>query len=258
MTEAPRLTAYDGLIDLVRRGDPDRHAATMAMPRALRDRLWPLWAFNLEVARAPWVTEQPLIAEMRLQFWADVLEEARPRAHEVAGPVHGMLAETPALRPVLARLIEARRQDIPRAAFSDKGFDAYLEDTGAGLLWAGALLGGAEPGSETAFRALGWAMGLANFLRALPLLQARGWQPIPTAPEALREKAAEGLNHLSIARAQRATMGPAAPLALVAWQAGGLLKMAVENPGRVIEGSLALSEFRRRGLLVWTGFTGRF
>ena len=37
--------------------------------------LFALFAFNLEVARAPWVTQQPMIAEMRLQWWCDALDE---------------------------------------------------------------------------------------------------------------------------------------------------------------------------------------
>ncbi|NBZ87511.1 squalene/phytoene synthase family protein [Stagnihabitans tardus] len=246
------------LADLVQRGDPDRFAATLAMPAALRERLWVLWAFNLEVARAPWVSTNPLIAEMRLQFWADVVEEATPRAHEVAGPLHEVMTATPALRPVLAKLIAARRLDIAREPFADSAFDAYLEDTAAGLLWAAALSCEAPPEAETAFRALGWAMGLANFLRALPELQARGWAALDMDPAALRLKAQEGLNHLAIARAQRAAMGRAAPVALVGWQAGGLLHLAEENPLRVGEGKLALSEFRKRGGLLWQAFTGRF
>ena len=246
------------LADLVQRGDPDRFAATLALPAALQARLWPLWAFNLEVARAPWVSTNPLIAEMRLQFWADVVEEDTPRAHEVAEPLHGLLVQTPALRGILAQLIAARRLDIAREPFSDTTLDAYLEETSAGLLWAAALAVEAPPEAETAFRALGWAMGLANFLRALPELQARGWAALDMDPAALREKAAEGLNHLAIARAQKGAMGRAAPVAIYGWQAGGLLRMAHANPLRVGEGKLALSEFAKRGGLIWTAFTGRF
>jgi phytoene synthase len=61
--------------DLVARGDPDRFRATMATPPEARAVLFPIYAFNLEVSRAPWVTEEPMIAEMRLQFWRDVAEE---------------------------------------------------------------------------------------------------------------------------------------------------------------------------------------
>ena len=59
---------------LVERGDPDRFLAVMAAPPAARARLFPLYAFNLEVARAPWVTQEPMIAEMRLQWWRDAVE----------------------------------------------------------------------------------------------------------------------------------------------------------------------------------------
>ena len=62
--------------ELVQRGDPDRFLAVMAAPVGVRAQLLPLYAFNLEVARAPWVTQEPLIAEMRLQWWRDVVENA--------------------------------------------------------------------------------------------------------------------------------------------------------------------------------------
>ena len=49
---------------LVARGDPPRFRAAMAAPVAMRRLLFPLYAFNLEVARAPWVTQEPMIALM--------------------------------------------------------------------------------------------------------------------------------------------------------------------------------------------------
>ena len=73
--------------DLVRKGDPDRFLAAMAAPPAARRVLFPLYAFNVEVSRAPWLTSESMIAEMRLQWWRDVLEEIRAggavRRHEV-------------------------------------------------------------------------------------------------------------------------------------------------------------------------------
>ena len=41
---------------LVERSDPERYLAVMAAPVWARERLFPLYAFNLEVARAPWVS----------------------------------------------------------------------------------------------------------------------------------------------------------------------------------------------------------
>ncbi len=252
--------SLDACAGLVERGDPDRFAAIMAVPVKARAKLFTLYAFNLEVARAPWVTQQPLIAEMRLQFWRDMLTSATPRAHDIAAPLHALVQETPVLTALLDRIIEARRHDITRQPFATaSAFDAYIEDTSATLVWAAALALGANPAAETGFRALGWASGLATYLRAVPALTARNLQPlVDPSPQAVRSLAAEGLNHLKIARAQRSLFAAAAPAALTAWQAAPLLRQVHDNPTRVAEGSLALSEFRKRGGLVWMAATGRF
>ena len=43
---------------LVHRADPDRFMAVMAAPVPARPLLFPLYALNVEVARAPWVTQE--------------------------------------------------------------------------------------------------------------------------------------------------------------------------------------------------------
>ncbi|MCE2750015.1 MAG: squalene/phytoene synthase family protein, partial [Rhodobacter sp.] len=121
---------------LVQRGDPDRFMAVMAAPVAARARLFPLYAFNLEVARAPWVTQEAMIAEMRLQWWRDTVEslagQGPVRAHEVAAPLAQVVRGQGLPLAVMDRLVEARRWDIYREPFEDRAaFDAYLEDTGA-------------------------------------------------------------------------------------------------------------------------------
>ena len=73
---------------IVKQGDPDRFVATMAAPAPMRPALFAIFAFNVEVTRAPWLTSEPMIAEMRLQWWRDALAEigagSRVRHHEVA------------------------------------------------------------------------------------------------------------------------------------------------------------------------------
>ena len=54
--------------NLVARADPERFAAAMAAPLAARAVLLPVYAASIEVARAPWLTQEPMIAEMRLQW----------------------------------------------------------------------------------------------------------------------------------------------------------------------------------------------
>ena len=122
---------------IIERADPLRFRASMAAPVAARRVLFPLYAFNIEVARAPWVTQETMIAEMRLQWWRDVCDEIAHRGvvrrHEVATPL--ALAISPEDAVLLDTLAAARRWDIYRDAFEDAAhFDAYIDQTAGHLM----------------------------------------------------------------------------------------------------------------------------
>lgn len=252
--------SLDACAALVERGDPDRFLATMAAPPEARARLFPIYAFNVEVARAPWATEQPLIAEMRLQWWRDALEEiaeGRPvRRHEVTEPLAEAL--DPEGARVLAAAVAARRWDAYREPFADQAaLDAYLEDTAGALLWAAARALGAREG-EAAVRGAGFAQGLGNWLRAIPALEARGLRPLVDGrPEAVASLARRGLGRLAEARATGAPR-EARPAMLAVWRAESVLRRAAAEPRRVAEGRLEGSEFARRGALLLRAATGRW
>jgi phytoene synthase len=243
--------------ELVQRGDPDRFLAVMAAPAHARAQLFPLYAFNLEVARAPWVTQEPLIAEMRLQWWRDVVENAASgaaRAHEVAGPLHELIRDFGLPLDVLDGLIAARRWDIHKEPHDDRtALQSYLEDTGAGLMWLAARALGAPEAAEDAVRAYGWATAAAGYLRAVPELQARGRQPLPgdISPADL---ARMGLAKLVEARASRkAVPRDVAPALLAGWQTEGVLRQALAG-----RSSPHLPEVQRRWRLLWQAFSGRW
>lgn len=243
--------------DLVLRGDPDRFRAVMAAPVDARAQLFPLYAFNLEVARAPWVTQEPLIAEMRLQWWRDVVENAASgaaRAHEVAGPLHELIRDFGLPVDVMDSLIAARRWDIHREPHAGvAGLSAYLEDTGAGLMWLAARALGAPDAAEAPVRAYGWAAAAAAYIRAVPALEARGRQPLPetTSPQDL---ARQGLEKLALARRFRKAIPRAvAPALLPGWLAEMILHQVLtgQSPPEV-------SEARKRWGLLWQALTGRW
>jgi 15-cis-phytoene synthase len=243
---------------LVERGDPDRFLAVMAAPPEARAQLFPLYAFNLEIARAPWVTEEPLIAEMRLQWWRDVVENAASgaaRAHEVAGPLHAVIQDFGLPVDVLDRLVAARRWDVHHAPHADRAtLDSYLDDTGAGLMWLAARTLGAPDGAEAAVRDYGWAAAAAMYIRAVPDLVARGRQPLPEGTS-LADLAQTGLERLAAARQARKTVPKEiAPALLAGWQAETVLKQVLAAPSSTAE----LSEFKRRGLLLWQAVSGRW
>lgn len=246
---------------LVERGDPDRFAATMAAPVEARKVLFPVYAFNVEVSRAPWVTQEAIIAEMRLQWWTDALEEIASgglvRRHEVVTSLAHVL-DAKAAR-LLQRVVEARLWDVYRDPFEDHAaFSKYIEDTAASLLLAASqALTGDTP---AAFRDLGYASGLAQFLRAVPELERQGRRPLVDGrPEAVKALATDGLNRLQQARRGRGSMPRAAqPIALAAWQAGPVLKQAQADPRRVADGTLGASETARKARLIWQAATGRW
>ncbi|GGW22114.1 phytoene synthase [Gemmobacter lanyuensis] len=239
---------------LVQRADPDRFAALMAAPAADRPVLAVLYAFNLEVARAPWASKEPMIAEMRLQWWRDVVEaeaQAPMAPHEVASPL-GVLIRTRALPlDVLDAMIAARRWDIYRDPHEDAAaLWSYLEDTGGGLMVAASCaLGGQD---DRAARDLGAALALANYLRAVPQLEDLGRIPLVDGrPAAVADLARQGLQRL------RAGRGVPKGAALAAWLARPVLEMVVADPGRVAAGALQVPEFTRRRRLLWQALTGR-
>jgi phytoene/squalene synthetase len=251
--------------ELVERGDPDRFAATLAAPVAVRPQLWPLYALNLELARAPWASAEPLLAEMRLQWWIDALADlAAGKAasgQEVLAEVAVLLARTPALAPVLLALAQARRRDCWREAFADTGaLAAYIDATSGNLMWAAALALGAPAVAQPVVRDFALGAGLANWLRAVPALRARGQTPLPDdSPAAIATLAGEGLARLAQARAAgRLLPAACAPALFPGWLAAGVLRRAAARPARVAAGQLGPSEFARRAGLLVPAFLGRW
>ena len=245
----------------VERGDRERFVATMAAPVAARAVLFPLYAFNVEVSRAPWVTQEPMIAQMRLQWWTDALGEIGAggfvRRHEVVTSLVGCL-DREGLQ-LLEALVEARHRDIETAPFDDAAaLIGYLEQTAGGLMQAAARGLGDRDGR--AARALGTASGMAAYLLAVPELVSRGKLPLPDGrPEAVQALARSGLKALLQARSLRHTVPASARCALLpGWLAKPVLERAAQDPDAVGAGALMPSEAARRLRRLWVTTTGRF
>ncbi len=246
---------------LVHRADPDRFMAAMAAPIAARSVLFPIYAMNVEVARAPWVTQEAMIAEMRLQWWRDALQEIAEgqtvRRHEVVTPLSRVIS--PHLAATLDEYVAVRRWDIYRDPFEDEShFEAYINHSSASLMVASAqALGAAD---ETVLRDYGYAVGVSNWLRAIPDLESRGRIPLlDGTPEGVRSLAANAQDRLQRARLNsHAVSAEARPALFTGWQADWVLRQAVARPERVAAGALAQGEIRRRLSLMWAAASGRW
>lgn len=251
--------SLDACAALVARADPDRWAAVLAAPQNARAALIVLYAYNIEVSRAPWASAQELIAQMRLQWWRDVLLEPSPRAHEVAAPLHDLLAQGRVRHGVLDGMAAARIWDIYRDPFeSAADFHRYIDDTAGGLVWACAQALGADMQAEDAARAYGQAAGIANFLRAVPELAARGRVPLmDDSASAITALAQQGVDRLHLARSKRRDLGAAWPAVLACASAGAILHKAARHPDLVLQGGLTLAPAGARARLIWASVTGR-
>ncbi|UWR04807.1 squalene/phytoene synthase family protein [Ruegeria conchae] len=246
---------------LVHRADPDRFMAAMAAPVEARAVLFPIYALNVEVARAPWVTQESMIAEMRLQWWRDALQEIAEgpsvRRHEVVTPLSRILS--PHLAAKLDEYVAVRRWDIYRDPFEDEEhFDSYIDHSAGSLMVVSAQALGAS--DETVLRNFGYAAGIANWMRAIPELESRGRIPLlDGTQDGVRTLAQKALDRLARARSARGEISAAARPALFAgWQTEWVLQAALARPERVAAGALAQGEVRRRFSLIKTAATGRW
>lgn len=259
MTLSPELAACAAMVEAA---DPDRFAATMAAPVAARAPLWPLYAFNLEVARAAYASNEPLVAEMRLQWWADAIERIAKGGRAdgtTAAALAPVVGAVPGIAPLLLMLIEARRWDCWRDPFADTSeLSDYLDRTAGGLAWAAACALGAPPGAEPLVRDFAWGAGLANWLDAVPALVARGRAPLPDATGAgISALATEGLARIArTRRAARTLPVQVRPALWPGWSARSRLRAARRAPDLVLAGKLPEPRGMRAMALLWRRMTG--
>jgi phytoene synthase len=162
--------AAEGLDEQLRRVDPDRWLTSrfIADP-AQRTEVAALYLFDHELARARRAASTALLAEIRLTWWREVLDE--------------IFAEGPARHHPVAQALAAavRRQGLPRAPLEAMidgqiaALDDPVLDRAAALAWADAVEGSAArlaalvldaSGPADAASASGRAWGLALLLRA--------------------------------------------------------------------------------------------
>lgn len=247
--------------EVLRRQDPDRFGAVLAAAPEHRPALLTLYALNLEIARAPFQSAEPMLAEMRLQWWADRLAEmgrgTAPPLHDVLTPLWEAWGDGAG---DLLPLAEARRRDSAREPLANvEAVVAYVDASAGALMWLAARrLGAPMPARGTvADHALG--AGLAAWLRALPQLQKLGLglegariedvqRLTDIARESLR-RAARG--HRAVPKSAAAALypGPRVPRFLIEVQRGNIDCFA-ETP--------EISPFQRRASLARLALTGRW
>src|SRR6185503_2658949 len=122
--------------EAVRRLDPHLYIAALFAPEPARTDLFALYAFNLELATVREQVSEPLIGQIRLQWWRDT----------IADIYRGATRETPVVRALKTAIerhsvprvlfdgvIDARERDVADQPTNLADLVAYAEGTGGTL-----------------------------------------------------------------------------------------------------------------------------
>lgn len=172
--------------ETVRVHDRDRYLTAALAPRGARDALMTLYAFNAELTRIPDMVQEPMLGDIRLQWWRDALDAAGSGEHTgapVTDSLIRVMAEYELPKPLLIGMIDARGSDLAGGAFNDlQAVRAYLQKTaGTAFALSARILASADVKTDRASAASALAVGLTALLRALPMDASRGRLMLPAA-----------------------------------------------------------------------------
>jgi len=235
----------DDLDSSIRRADPDRWLSSRFITDAAkRADVVAVYAFNQELARVATGAREPMVAEIRLTWWREGLDDLLAGKPPRGDPVMQALAEAirrNALAPApLEALADASFDELEPGRFADEtALERYLDATsGAVMALAAAITGGVDAG---ALRPAAHAWGLVGLLRR----RAAGVDRFPESWSDA-EPAARARHALAAARAPIATL-PVEAFPTVAHLA-------------LVRGYLAgcePAELEKRARLTWAVLRGR-
>jgi 15-cis-phytoene synthase len=235
----------DDLDSGLRRADPDRWLSSRFITDpAKRADVVAIYAFNQELARVAAGAREPMVAEIRLTWWREGLDDlmaGKPaRGHPVMQALAQAIGRNNLAAAPLEALADASFDDLEPGRFADEGaLEGYLDATsGAIMALACAITGGVDAGE---LRPAAHAWGLVGLIRR----RAAGLDRFPEGWSA-DEPLSRARQALAAARAQVAALPVEAfPAVAHLALAGGYL--ADREP----------SELEKRARLMWAVVRGR-
>lgn len=164
--------------------DLDRYLSALFARSADRRHLFALYAFNLEIAKTRESVTEPVLGQIRLQWWREAVDEiyrGRSRRHEVVAALADAVEARGLSRALLDRMIDGRERDLldePPATVAD--LEEYCDATSSTLMMLALQALGApeQPARDAAWHG-GIAWAITGHLRSLPfhLAQRRHFLP---------------------------------------------------------------------------------
>ncbi len=168
----------------VRDFDNDRFLACLFADDAVREDLFALYAFNLELSKIRETVSEPMIGRMRLQFWRDAVPgviSGAPPAHAVAAPLATCVGRAGITEEELSRIINARETDMDDLPPKDlAALEDYAQATSSTLMAMALRVLGEDPATYSdALRSAGIGTALVGLVRAIPYQASTGRVTLP-------------------------------------------------------------------------------
>lgn len=173
-----RRSDYPAAAALLKQRDRDRSWSTLFAPSGAQDGLIALYAFNSELDHISAVVSEPMVGQIRLQWWRDAIELAAP-GRKTGNPIADALAraiETYGLpKDSLMAMVDARVPEILGEAPADISAlrTSLRETSGTVFELAACLLGSRGETVRKAAEHAGLAYGLTRLLLTIPLQASR-------------------------------------------------------------------------------------
>jgi phytoene synthase len=156
----------------VREHDHDRYLTALLVPADRREAVFSLYAFNAEVARTREAVSEPMLGQIRLQWWREALDgiyQGEVREHPVVEDLSVAVLGHGLDRAQFETLLDARASDLDDAPPADlTALEAYAGATSGTLSeLAMAVLGFADGAPSRAARLVGTAWALIGLMRAV-------------------------------------------------------------------------------------------
>ncbi|MEH6495598.1 MAG: squalene/phytoene synthase family protein [Pseudomonas marincola] len=170
----------------VRRYDYDRWLSCLFAPKDSRDCLFAILAFNIEIARVRETVSEPLLGDIRLQWWRDALTGLSgniSKSHPVVEALHAFNRQQPIDFNLMLEMVDMRAKDLDPAPIESTGdLLVYADATGGALhhLMYKALGGPDISENIEAVVRCGRSYALTGILRAIPFHAQNGLMLLPT------------------------------------------------------------------------------
>ena len=179
---------HDEIMAVAQGGEVDRYYAALLAPEIDRSDLIAVAAFAAEMRRIPGLVKEPMMGEIRLQWWRDTIDGFATDATDEGAPVAGTMVAALAravrrhalARPVLQAMTEARAFDLYSDPMPDEAsFRGYLAKTESAPFALALKICGADDVPAALADHAGRAYGTARLLVDLPAWLAKGRMPLP-------------------------------------------------------------------------------